>query len=73
MTLTAISDAVNDTANPWPDWYRWYNPITKRWWAARTSVPMDPRLDVMLISASSYGDLLTAAVHASPHLAKGVA
>lgn len=71
MTLTATPAALTadaDTGNLWPEWpqwYRWQNKDTGRWWAARTSVPINPRLDVMLISADTYDELLTAVVYAS--------
>ena len=69
MALTATPAALTadtDFAEAvWPEWHRWFNPITKRWWAARTSVPVKPLVAVMLISADTYGELLTAAVHAS--------
>lgn len=66
MALTATPAALTaDTDDVWPEWHRWFNPITKRWWAARTSVPIGTRSDVMLISAKTYGALLTKAVNAS--------
>lgn len=62
--LTADADTAGNVWPEWPQWYRWENKDTGRWWAARTSVPINPRLDVMLISADTYGELLTKVVHA---------
>jgi hypothetical protein len=74
MALSAISDAletdigdtVPETASTVPDWYRWFNPISKRWYAARTTPLANPRAGAVLVSAKTYGGLITAVVHSSP-------
>ena len=69
MALTAISNELEaDTGGTEPElgWYRWFNPITGRWYAARTTPLADPKSGAMLVSAETYGELMTAVVRSSP-------
>ncbi len=66
MALAAITDTEEaDTGRTSPDWYRWLSP-SGRWYAARTAPLPDPKAGAMIVSANTYGELLTAVVHASP-------
>lgn len=66
MALTAISEeAEADTGDICPDWYRWLSP-SGRWYAARTAPLTTPGSGAMIVSAETYGGLLTAVLHSSP-------
>ncbi|MDN3356104.1 hypothetical protein [Actinomadura sp. DC4] len=66
MALNVIDDVAEaESGRACSGWYRWFNADTERWWAARTTVPADPRLEAMIVSSSTYDGLRVAEENAS--------